>query len=270
MTRETILDRYDAGGYRRSVRSKIVYGHRGAPAELPENTLEGFARAIEVGADAIETDVHLTRDGEIVVFHDATATRTAGDPSLVAESTLDQVRAWNVGKYHAKATGRFVAPTFREALEAFPEAFFNVDLKPRSDALAERAVELVRALGAEQRVRLTSFHAANVRAARRLGYACTGLGLSEVLSLLALPRAVLERLAPRGNAAQIPTNQGPVRLDGAAFVAKCQRLGVRVDYWTIDDPAEAARLFSVGADGVVTNDPRRIVPVARTFDRARG
>jgi len=249
------------------VRPKIVYGHRGAPAELPENTLEGFARALEVGADAIETDVHLTRDGEVVVFHDATGARTAREPALVAATTLADLREWDVGKGHPKATRPFRVATLREALVAFPGAFFNVDLKPRSEELAARAVAIVRSLGAEDRVRLTSFHAANARAARRRGYTLTGLGLSEVLSLLALPHAVLERFAPRGHAAQIPVKQGPVRLDGAAFVAKCRALGVRVDYWTIDDPSEAARLFAVGADGVVTNDPRTIVPVARAYDR---
>ena len=83
----------------------------------------------------------------------------------------------------------------------------------------------------------------------------------------ALPQAVLTRLSPRGNAAQVPTHQGPLRLDTAAFIAKCQSLAVRVDYWTIDTPEEAARLLALGADGLVTNDPRRIVPVARAGDR---
>lgn len=246
---------------------KIVYGHRGAPAELPENTLEGFARAIEVGADAIETDVHLTRDGEVVVFHDATGARTAHVALPVAQTSLDELRRWNVGKYHPKAGRAFTVPTLREALVAFPEVFFNIDLKPRSEELARATVAIVGELGAEDRVRLTSFHAGNVRAARRHGHRKTGLGLTEILSLVALPHALLERLAPRGHAAQIPVRQGPLRLDGASFVAKCRALGVRVDYWTIDDPDEAARLFAIGADGVVTNDPRTIVPVARAYPR---
>jgi glycerophosphoryl diester phosphodiesterase len=247
------------------VTPKTVYGHRGAPAELPENTLEGFARALEVGADAIETDVHLTACGTIVVFHDATATRTAGHDAKVAESTLAEVRTWDVGKQHPKARAPFRVPTLREALRAFPEAFFNVDLKPASDELVRAAVAQVRELGAEERVRLTSFHARNVRTARRLGYATTGLGATEVLSLVALPAGVLERLGPHGRAAQIPVNQGPVRLDGARFIDKCHSLGIRVDYWTIDDPREAARLFALGADGIVTNDPRTIVPVAKAY-----
>lgn len=245
---------------------KIVYGHRGAPAELPENTLEGFSRALEVGADAIETDVHLTSDGEIVVFHDDTGERTCGEPRAIAETSLATLRQWNLGATATAGRGTFRIATFREALTAFPDTFFNVDLKPRSPKLVRAAVDLVRELRAEHRVRLTSFHSANVRAVRRIGYATTGLGLSEVLALVALPLRFLERLAPRGKAAQIPVRQGPLRLDGPSFLEKCHLLGVRVDYWTIDDPSEAARLFAVGADGVVTNDPRAIVPVARTYD----
>ncbi len=248
------------------MKRKSVYGHRGAPVELPENTLEGFSRALEVGADAIETDVHLTSDREIVVFHDDTGVRTAGEPRAVAETSFATIRTWNTGKTHEKAKGFFRVPTFREALLAFPDTFFNVDLKPQSERLVAEAVALVRELRAEHRVRLTSFHSANVRAVRRTGYSTTGLGLSEVLGLVALPTAFLERLSPRGHAAQIPVNQGPIRLDSPHFLAKCRTLGIRVDYWTIDDPNEAARLFALGADGVVTNDPRTIVPIARAYD----
>jgi len=244
---------------------KVVYGHRGAPAERPENTLEGFACALEAGADALETDVHLTSDGAVVIAHDDTGERCCREPARVDATPLAALRRWNAGATHPRARGEHRVPTLAEALDAFPTAFFNIDVKPRDGGAAAAVVRVVRERAAGERVRLTSFFSSNVRAVRALGHANTGLGLSEVVLLRALPLAVLERLAPRGNAAQIPTHQGPLRLDGAGFIAKCHAVGVRVDYWTIDDPAEAARLFALGADGVVTNDPRAIVPVARAY-----
>lgn len=250
---------------------KVVYGHRGAPVELPENTLEGFARALEVGADALEIDVHLTADGVVVVAHDETGERCCRESARVDATSLASLRQWDAGATHpgSRSPGASRIPTLDEALAAFPTAFFNIDVKPRDAGAAPAVVRVVNAHAAGERVRLTSFFSSNVRAVRAIGHANTGLGLSEVVLLRTLPLAVLARLAPRGNAAQLPTRQGLLRLDGPAFIAKCHAVGVRVDYWTIDDPAEAARLFALGADGVITNDPRAIVPVARAYDVAR-
>jgi glycerophosphoryl diester phosphodiesterase len=78
--------------------------------------------------------------------------------------------------------------------------------------------------------------------------------------LVFLPIAVLGRLPWAGRAAQVPVRVGPIRLDRRAFVEKCHTLGVRVDFWTIDDPRQARRLRSLGADGIMTDDPARIVP----------
>ncbi len=257
------------GGEDQSKVNKVVYGHRGAPVELPENTLEGFARAFEVGADALETDVHLTSDGQVVVAHDDTGERCCRVPRRIDATPLAELRRWNAGETHPHARASFRIPTLAEALEAFPEAFFNIDVKPRALAAVTQVVRVVNAQRAAERVRLTSFHSSNVRLARGLGFANTGLGLSEIVLLRALPLAVLQRLrrgGTQGSAAQVPTHQGALRLDGAEFIEKCHRLGLRVDYWTIDRPQEAARLFALGADGVVTNDPRSIVPEARAQD----
>src|SRR5262249_3915363 len=74
-----------------------LYAHRGAAAELPENTLPAFARALELSADAIETDAHLTKDGHIVLSHDATGERMCGKPIAIARATLAEVREWDAG-----------------------------------------------------------------------------------------------------------------------------------------------------------------------------
>jgi len=81
-----------------------------------------------------------------------------------------------------------------------------------------------------------------------------------VASLFALPAVVWRQLPATGTAAQIPTHAGPLRFDRSAFIAKCHLLGLRVDFWTIDDREEAARLLALGADGIMTNDPAAIRP----------
>ena len=101
---------------------------------------------------------------------------------------------------------------------------------------------------------------------RALGYeGATSLGASEVAALVALPERVLRRFPLAGSAVQIPPRQGFVALDTPSFIAKVHALGLLLHYWTIDDPTEALRLLRAGADGIMTNEPRRLAPLGATF-----
>ena len=155
-------------------------------------------------------------------------------------------------------------PLFAEVVRAFPKHRINVDLK--GAASVDAMLALVRELGAEGRVTLASFQTSTAVRVRRRGYGGeTGLSQGEVIALLGLPALAFRQLPFTGTAVQVPVKQGAIRFDRIAFIAKCHSLGLRVDYWTIDDPAEAARLLALGADGIMTNDPaaiRAAVPVA--------
>lgn len=239
-----------------------LYAHRGAAAELPENTIAAFRRAIELGADAIETDAHLTRDGQVVLCHDPTGARTCGDPREIARCTLAEIRQWDAG-------GERV-PTLEEALLALPDVPFNVDAKSRHPDMVPRLVEIVHRLRAEERTLLASFHVGTLRRIRRLGYrGQTGLAQAEVLRLLALPVRALRWLPLRGAAAQIPYAQWRIDLGTRAVIDKCHALGLEVHYWTVNDPALATRLLELGADAIMTDDPRAVAPAVRAFRERR-
>lgn len=249
--------------------ARRLYAHRGAAAERPENTMPAFERAIEIGVDALELDVHVTRDDRLIVVHDETGARTAAAPLAWAQLDLADARRLDVGWGFVAPDGSrpfaghgIAVPLFEDVLDAFPNVTINVDIKsdPRAPKLM---VDLVRAHGAEGRVTIASFHQRQVSAVRRLRYAGeTALAQPEVATLFALP-AVLWKQLFAGTAAQIPTHAGPLRFDRAPFIAKCHLLGLRVDFWTIDDPDEARRLLALGADGIMTNDPAAIRPVFR-------
>ncbi len=244
-----------------------LYAHRGASAEQPENTMPAFARALEAGADALEMDVHLTKDGVLIVAHDDTAQRTCGVPLAWRELPLADAQRLDAGWGFVARDGSrpfsgkgIRVPTFEEVLRAFPSTQINVDLK--GEAAVDAMLELVRRVGAEERVTLASFQLKTLVEVRRRGYhGETSLSQSEVATLLGLPALLWRQLPLTGNAAQVPTRQGPIRFDRPAFVAKCHSLGLRVDYWVIDDRAEAARLLELGADGIMTNDPAAIRPL---------
>jgi glycerophosphoryl diester phosphodiesterase len=243
---------------------RFLYGHRGASAELPENTLEAFARALELGANALELDVHLTQDAEVVVAHDPDAARMAGDRRSIRDSAWSEVSGWDVGWGFVGPDGSrpFAAKGFRiprlvEVLEAFPAVRINLDIKQERPSATATVVAALHAAGVEERVLVTSVSASVLAAVRAAGYrGPTGIGRNDVLRLMTTPGVVLERLFPlRGTAAQVPVQVGPIRFDSVRFIAKCHRLGLRVDYWTVNDPAEGRRLLELGADGLMTDVP---------------
>jgi glycerophosphoryl diester phosphodiesterase len=226
-----------------------LYAHRGAAAELPENTLAAFDRALELGATAIETDCQISKDGHVVLCHDPVVTPKDGVPRRIAESTLEQIQRL------------FTIPTLEEALAHLPHVPFNVDCKPRGRAAAAALVRVVRKMGAEERVLIASFRTRTLGHVRELGYeGRTGLGQSEIFRLAVMPYALLRAIRIHGNAAQVPTRAFGLRFDTRRFLDKCHALGLLVHYWTIDDPREARRLLELGADGVMTNDPRVVAP----------
>jgi glycerophosphoryl diester phosphodiesterase len=260
---------------RTGMRHPICFAHRGAAAELPENTLPSFARALELGADALETDLHLTRDGVIVVAHDDDGLRMAGVRAKIRESTLAEVRAWDAGYGFVEGGERpfagkgYRVPTLEELLEAFPNVLLNVDAKQLDPPVVPPLLALLERQGASARVNVASFHRRALRDARRRGYpGTTGLAPLEMGALLSLPRAAcraLRRVGRLGDVAQIPPKEGPVVLARRSFVEKLHDVGLVVDFWTINEPEEAEALLALGADGIMTDDPRKIAPVVRRF-----
>ncbi len=269
-------------GHRASIRRGlprlICFAHRGAASELPENTLPSFERALSLGADALEMDLHLTSDGVVVVAHDPDGRRMAGRSDEIRRSTLREVKSWDVGfgfieqgfrPHHDKG---FRIPTFEEVLDAFPGILLNVDAKQLSPPVVPALLDLVDRRGAADRVNIASFHRSALRDTRKRGFAgTTSLAPLEIALALTLPVAVISRLrglGRMGDSAQIPLREGPIVLARRGFVDKCRAAGLTVDFWTVNDPSVAREVARLGADGIMTDDPRAIVPVVRAARQA--
>jgi glycerophosphoryl diester phosphodiesterase len=252
---------------------RLLYAHRGAAVELPENTLPAFRRAAEIGVDAIETDVHMTRDGQVVVSHDPSGERMANAPVRWSDIDLAEARALDLGWGLVAPDGgrphlgkKIGVCTLEEAIVELPGMRWNVDIKQFAPPMVDAVLALLRRLRAEDRVTLASFRWRTLLAVRRRGYGGeTALSQPEVAALLVTPDRVWRRLPFTGTAVQIPLAAGRVRLDRAAFIGRCHGLGLRVDYWTVNEPKEAARLLALGADGIMTDDPAAIAPVFRAL-----
>ncbi|MEY2694215.1 MAG: hypothetical protein RL142_563 [Actinomycetota bacterium] len=227
-----------------------IFAHRGT-TELGavENTIQAFKDAVASGADYVETDVQATKDGEVVVFHDSDLRRILGINKQIADVTLKELET-------LAANRQIEIPRLEVALGALPTARFNIDIKAL--AAAEETGRLIERFGASDRVLVSSFGAGRRLAALAVmpGVA-TSADSSRVISLrlgLALRNKQLVDRALGGlDAVQIPTHLGPIRLDSKSLIDACHERGVEVHYWTINDPGEAKRLWSLGADGIVTD-----------------
>jgi len=251
----------------RSRQGPLLYAHRGARLEQPENSLPAFAAALALGADVLEIDVHMTRDGHVVISHDGSGARMAGVAREIAACALSEVQSWDISRGFAPARRAepVHVPTLDEALEAFPQAAFNVDVKQREPDMLGPLLAVIARHAATERVLLTSFSSAVTRRIRALGYAGpTGLGRNEALVAVLAPSPVLRWVRSKGQRLQVPLRQGPLRADRGALIDKLHGLGIAVDYWVVNDPVEAARLLALGADGIVTDDPRAMAELFAT------
>lgn len=226
-----------------------IIAHRGLALEAPENTLLSFLKALAVGATHLETDVHTSLDGVAVISHDPDLSRVAGRQLRVGQLTMAELHRIDLGDGQGFSS-------LAEALDAFPDARFNIDIKSM-DAAAPAAEAILQA-DAVERVLVTSFDEKRRRAAVDLlpGVASSAssplivraLGGAR-LRLPSLTRAALDGLA----AVQVPERMNGIRVVSPRTIDAFHAAGVEVHVWTVNDPLDMERLLDWGVDGIVTD-----------------
>ena len=227
----------------------LVFAHRGGAALAPENTLSAFDNGLALGADGIELDVHLSRDGVAIVHHDRTLDRTT---SLRGP----------VGTWDADALRRAGVPALADVLARYRDARVIVELKANSRELAAAVVGEIRRADAVQRTCLGSFGLGVLRAARTLEPAiATSAAREEVRWALYRSWCRWPVSRTRYNGYQVPEHAGRTRVVSPRFVADAHRAGLGVQVWTVDTGADAHRLLGWGVDALITDRPDIIVPL---------
>ncbi|MEV4533958.1 glycerophosphodiester phosphodiesterase [Asanoa sp. NPDC049518] len=237
----------------------IAFAHRGGAADGDENTTEAFARAVALGYRYVETDVHGTRDGVAVVFHDADLRRLTGQPGQIRNLTIKDLET-------VRVAGSAAVPRLDDVLAAWPQIRFNIDVKASPGI--EPTVQTVKDGKAQDRVLLASFSDSRLARIRKLAgpEIATSLGMRGVTRLwLASRRNREARMHPSVVAAQVPPRYGRLTVVDPRFVAYAHRLGLQVHVWTIDDPEPMHHLLDLGVDGIMTDrvDVLRDVYIAR-------
>ncbi|WP_405633602.1 glycerophosphodiester phosphodiesterase [Streptomyces sp. NBC_00016] len=224
----------------------IPFAHRGGAADGLENTTAQFRRAVEAGYRYIETDVHATRDGKLVAFHDATLDRMTDGAGRIADLLWSDIR-------HARVAGKEPVPLFEELLETFPEVRWNVDLK--AEPALHPLLNLIARTGAWDRVCVGSFSEARVVRAQRLAgpRLATSYGTRGVLNLRLRSWGVPAALRRSAVAAQVPESQSGIPVVDRRFVRAAHARGLQVHVWTINDPDRMHRLLDLEVDGIMTD-----------------
>lgn len=237
----------------------IVLAHRGGADmkvnEGIENTIAAFRNAVDLGCTHLETDVHATSDGVLLAFHDAVLDRVTDASGVVATMPWSEVSRARVGTEPI--------PTLDEVLETFPDTFVNIDIK--HEGAIDPLVDVLGRHDAWRRVCVASFSTRRLRAFRRLAgtRAATAIApLGVAWGRFGGLRLPLGR--PAGVAYQVPRHIGPhgFPLVTPRFVAAAHRIGRAVHVWTVNDVDEAVELIDMGVDGIVTDRPDLMLPLA--------
>ncbi len=251
-------------------KNKIIFiGHRGAAGEAPENTLAAFQRGVEVGADAVELDVHLSKDGELVVIHDPRIERTSDGTGIVRELTFAEIRRVNAAAKFKGGTdyGAQQIPTLQEVYDALSSRT-NIHVEIKVDArgnrypgIEQKVVDVVRRNNAVGATTMGSFDFATLQEIQRLE---PQLQRVAYISTAYLGKKGMQSQGPNEIAAELLAIGAQGVGVEKSFLAKplitaFKQAGLIVGAWTVDDFVEMWKLIDLGVDSITTNRPNLLI-----------
>ena len=254
----------------------LVYAHRGGALLRPENTIVAFDYGIACGADGLEFDVHLSRDGIVVVHHDDTLGRTTGAPGRVADRTADELAALDAGftfqvmgdgapRFPYRGLGIGI-PRLRDVLARYPTARCIIELKGNEPELARRTIDEIRRASAVERTALGSFYWRVLNAARAYEPRIpTGASQEETRWALYRSWVGWPLGRTRYREFQVPERMGLNTIVTPRFISHAHRAGLPVKIWTVDAEADMRRLIGWGADAIISDRPDTAVKVRESL-----
>ncbi|GKV70574.1 glycerophosphoryl diester phosphodiesterase [Sporosarcina sp. NCCP-2716] len=234
----------------------LLYAHRGASGSFPENTMRAFKEARRAGADGIELDVQLTKDGQVVIIHDETVDRTTDGTGYVQDHTLSQLQSLDAGNWFAPSYSGETIPTLDDVLHWMTEdgntLTLNIELKNdviQYKGLEQKVLALIDKYKVEDRIILSSFNPTSLQGVRALHPAI------EIGYLIAgKPDGAVET-AIRIGANSIHCQPAYAL---SPYVEKAERAGFPLRVYTVNDQEELERLTKAGVDTVMTDEPERL------------
>jgi glycerophosphoryl diester phosphodiesterase len=254
-------------------RRPLVMAHRGGAALWPENTMYGFERAVDLGVDMLETEIHSTADNILVLMHDSTVDRTTNGSGPIRAFTLEELKTLDAGYNWTSDGGQtfpfrgsgITVPTLEEVFTALPTARINIDIKQEKPSLVEPLCKTIRTFDMTDKVMVASFNSKVLKAFRRVcPEVTTSAGTGEVAFFFMVNMVFLGAVyRPACQAFQVPEYSSGLRVLTKRFVETAHGLNLAVHVWTINEVTDMKRLLALGVDGIVTDYPDRLISLLR-------
>lgn len=245
--------------------SPLVIAHQGGDGIRPGNTIIAFQNALEMGVDVIETDIRQTRDGVLVVSHDETVDNKSNGVGRVVDLTMEELNTLDAAYNWSPQDGAtfpyrgqgITYASLEEVFITFPDMRFNIDMKQTDPPIYAAFCDLIRKYDMQEKVVAASFSHENITAFRKLCPEVTTSGSeTETRTFVLLNLAYLGHwYSPDFKVFQVPTKSSGITIMTPHFVRAVHFRNLRVDVWTIDDPAEMNRMLDMGVDGIITDRP---------------
>lgn len=254
-------------------RRPLVMAHRGGAGLWPENTMYGFERAVDLGVDMLETEIHSTADNILVLMHDSTVDRTTNGSGPIRAFTLEELKTLDAGYNWTSDGGQtfpfrgsgITVPTLEEVFTALPTARINIDIKQEKPSLVEPLCKTIRTFDMKDKVMVASFNSKVLKAFRRVcPEVTTSAGTGEVAFFFIVNMVFLGAVyRPACQAFQVPEYSSGLRVLTKRFVETAHGLNLAVHVWTINEVTDMKRLLALGVDGIVTDYPDRLISLLR-------
>jgi glycerophosphoryl diester phosphodiesterase len=251
----------------------LVIAHRGGRSLGPEHTLYTYQRAVDLGVDVLETDVHLTQDNHLAVIHDKTVDRTTNGSGAVDSYKLADLQKLDAGYRWAGGNqnpfplrGKGIGiPSLAEVFLAFPQMRINIEIKDPKPGAITSLCQTIQNHNMSHKVIIASFDAGVLKKFRSI---CPGIatsaGASEVMWFYALQKVHMEAAySPKAQALQIPENYGDLEVVNMRFIEAAHARNMQVQVWTVNDVDSMKRLLRKGVDGIITDYPQRLLAILK-------
>jgi glycerophosphoryl diester phosphodiesterase len=247
----------------------LVIAHRGGAGIAPENTLYAFKMSERLGVDAIELDIRMSKDNQLVVIHDETVDRTTNGFGYVSDMTLEQLKRLDAG-YRLEIDQRgypfrnrgIAIPTLEEVFQEIKHTAFVIEIKDTDPKVERKVAKLIKKYKMKKKVIVGSFNDDSIKrfANSTDGKIPIGTGEKTLKFYVFLHKLHLDRIYPlKRNAVQIPVRVGHVDLATERLINTIRERNIAIHYWTINDEKTMKELIKMNVDGIITDFPNKML-----------
>jgi glycerophosphoryl diester phosphodiesterase len=254
----------------------MVIAHQGGDGIFPGDTMYAYEKAVELGADVLEMDAHITKDGEIVLMHDEKVDRTTDGTGLIEDLTLTELKQLDGAYQWSNDSGKtfpfrgqgIQVPTLRELFEKFPNMRYLIEIKLTENPIDKPLCQLIREHNMQEKVIIGSFHdEAMVKFRETCPEVATGASRGEVTRFVILGKVFLSGWdSPQYQSLQVPwetSESKGIPIMTERFIRESHAKHLHVEPWTVDDPELMKQYIAWGVDGIITDRPDVMIDVLK-------